>query len=51
MRVFGTKWGEVTGGWKKLHNEAFLNLCFWQHIRMIKSKMIRWTGHIALMGQ
>jgi hypothetical protein len=42
----------VTGGWKKLHNEELHNLYSAPSIiRMIKSNRIRWTGHIARMGE
>jgi hypothetical protein len=51
-RVFVLKRVEVTGGWRKLHNEELHNL----HpspviIRMIKSRRIRLVGHTARMGQ
>jgi hypothetical protein len=42
----------VTGGWRKLHNEELHNLyCPPNIIRMIKSRMMRWTGHVARMGE
>jgi hypothetical protein len=47
-RIFGPKRDEVTGGWRKLHNEEFHN--FYSspgRIRMIKSRGIRWAGHVA----
>jgi hypothetical protein len=38
----------VTGGWRKLHNEKIHNLCSSSIIlRMIKSIMMRWAGHVA----
>jgi hypothetical protein len=41
----------VTAGWRKLHNEELHNLYYLPSIiRMIKSKRIRWTGHVARMG-
>jgi hypothetical protein len=41
---------EVTGGWRKLHNEELHNFCsFTSIIRMIKSRRIRWAGHVARM--
>jgi hypothetical protein len=49
-RMFGPKRDEVIGGWRKLHNEELHNLCSSSSIiRNIKSRKIRWTGHIARM--
>jgi hypothetical protein len=42
---------EVTGGWRKLHNEELHNLYSSPSlIRMIKSRRMRWVGHVAQMG-
>jgi hypothetical protein len=42
----------VTGGWRKVHNEEFLNLYSSPSvIRMIKSKSMGWAGHVARMGE
>jgi hypothetical protein len=50
-RIFGPKRDEVTGGWRKLHNEELHNLYFSPSIiRMIKSRRMRWTRHIARIG-
>jgi hypothetical protein len=50
--IFGPKRDEVTGGWRKLHNEELHDLysspCI---IRIIKSRRIRWAGHVARMGE
>jgi hypothetical protein len=46
-RIFGPKRDEVTG-WRKLHNEELHNFCSSPRIiRMIKSRRMRWLGHIA----
>ena len=47
-RMFGPKWDEVTGEWRKLHNEE-LNDPYSSHniVRVIKSRRIRWAGHVA----
>jgi hypothetical protein len=48
LRLFGLKRDEVTGGWRKLHNEELHNLYSSPSIiRMIKSKRMRWAGHVA----
>jgi hypothetical protein len=51
-RMFGLKRDEVTGGWKKLHNEELHNLYSSPSIiRMIKSRRMRMAGHVARMGR
>jgi hypothetical protein len=50
-RIFGRKRDEVTGGWRKLHNEELHNLySSTSIIKMIKSRRMRWAGHVARMG-
>jgi hypothetical protein len=50
-RIFGPKRDEVTGGWRKLHNEELHNLYSSPSIiRMLKSRRIRWATHVARMG-
>lgn len=50
-RIFGRE-DEVTGGGKKLHNEAFLNLYLSPHIiTMIKSRCLRWAGNLGVMRE
>jgi hypothetical protein len=46
--IFGPKLDEVTGGWRKLHAGELHNLYSSPSIiRMIKSRRIRWAGHVA----
>jgi hypothetical protein len=47
-RIFGLKRDEVTGGWRKLHNEELHDLFFLPSIiRIIKSRRTKWVGHVA----
>jgi hypothetical protein len=47
-RIFGPKRDEVTGGWRKLHNEELHNIHSSSSIiKMIKSRRMRWAGHVA----
>jgi hypothetical protein len=51
--VFGPKREGVTGCWRKLHNEELYNLYCYPNrriIMMIKSRRIRWAGHVARVG-
>jgi hypothetical protein len=51
-RIFGPKRDEVTGGWRKLRNEELHTLYSSPSIiRMIKSRRMRWSGHVARMGE
>jgi hypothetical protein len=51
-RTFGPKRDEVTGGWRKLHNEELRDLYSSPSIiRIIKSRRMRWTGHVARMRE
>jgi len=51
-RMFGSKRDEVTGEWRKLHNEELNDLyCSPNIVRMIKSRRIRWAGHVSRMGE
>jgi hypothetical protein len=49
-RTFGPKKDEVTEEWRKLHNEELSDL-YLTPPRMIKSRRMRWAGHIALYGR
>jgi hypothetical protein len=47
-RIFGQKRYEVKGGWRKLDNKELHNFHSWpSKIRMIRSRMMRWAGHVA----
>jgi hypothetical protein len=51
-RIFRPKRDEVTGGWRKLHNEGFHILYASPSIiRMNKSRRMGWAGHVARMGR
>jgi hypothetical protein len=51
-RIFGPKRDEVTGDWRKLHNEELQNLYSTQNIiRMIKSRRMRWAEHVVRMDR
>jgi hypothetical protein len=51
-RIFGPKRDEVTGGWRKLHNEELHGLYSSPSIvRVIKARRMRWAGHVARMGE
>src|SRR5215469_11694499 len=51
-RVFGPKRVEVTGEWRKLHNEELKDLYSLPNIvRVVKSRRMRWAGHVARMGE
>ena len=50
--VFGPKRDEVTGEWRKLHNEEPSDLYSLSNIvRVVKSRRMRWAGHVAHMGE
>jgi len=50
--VFGSKRGEVTREWRKLHNEELNDLyCLPNIVRVIKSRRMRWVGHVACIGE
>jgi hypothetical protein len=51
-RIFGPKKDEVTGEWRRLHDEELYDLyCSPYIIRVIKSRRIRWAGYVARMRE
>ena len=51
-RVFGHKRDEVRGEWRKLHNDELSDLYPLPNIvRVLKSRRMRWAGHVARMGE
>jgi hypothetical protein len=52
LRIFGPKRDEMTGSWRKLHNEELHNLYSSPSItKMIKSRRMRWAEYVARMGR
>ena len=50
--IFGPKGDEVTGDWRKLHNEKLNDLsCSPNIIKVIKTRRIRWAWHVVLIGE
>jgi len=50
-RIFGPKRDERTREWRKLHNEELKDLYSPNIFRVIKSRKIRWAGHVTCMGE
>jgi hypothetical protein len=52
LRIFGPKRDKVTGEWRKLHNEELNDQYSLPNIvRVVKSRRMRWAGHVARMGE
>jgi len=52
LRIFGSKRDEVTGEWRRLHNEELNDLyCSPNIVRVIKWRRMRLAGHVARMGE
>ena len=52
LRIFGPMRDEVTGEWRRLHNEELNDLySSLKIVRVIKSRRMRWAGHVACMGE
>jgi len=51
-RIFGPRGEEITGEWRRLHNDELNDSYSSPNIvRVIKSRRMRWTGHVARMGE
>ena len=50
--MFGPRRDEITGEWRRLHNEEINDLYSSPNVvRVIKSRKMRWAGHVARMGE
>jgi len=50
-RIFGPRRDKVTGEWRKLHNKGLNDLyCSPNIFRVVKSRRMRWAGHVAAYG-
>ena len=50
-RIFGPRRNEVMGKWRRLHKEELNDLYSPSIVRVIKSRRMRWAGHVARMGE
>ena len=51
FKIFGSKRGDVTGEWRKLHNEQLHDLYSSAIMRVINSRIMRWAVHVARIGE
>jgi len=51
-KIFGPRRDEVTGEWRRLHNEELNDLYSSPNVvRVVKSRRMKWAGHVARMGE
>ena len=50
-RIFGSKRDEITGEWRKIHNEELNDLYSPSIVRVIKSRRMRWASAVARVGE
>jgi hypothetical protein len=50
-RIFGPERDDITGEWRTVHNKELYALYSSQNIWVIKSRRLRWAGHVARMGE
>jgi len=51
-RIFGPRRDDVTGEWRRLHNEELNDMYSSPNtVRVIQSRRMRWAGHVACMGE
>jgi len=50
-RIFGLRRDEVTGDWRRLHNEINILYSLPNIVRVTKSRGMRWAGHVVRMGE
>jgi hypothetical protein len=51
-RILGSELDDVTGEWRKLHSEELNDLyCSHNIVRVVRSRRMRWAGHVARMGE
>ena len=51
LRIFGTENDEVTGEWRRLHNDELYAVYSPDITPVIKSRKLKWAGHVARFGE